>query len=146
MNVKMFQNKSKRNYSRPLVQSTVVLTFSYELTRMDKNNSKYRKRDSGNADHFLKSWNKKNYSHKRKCHGTKKRECDENIKTDLQLQNVIDKNNRPDTEGSTEIISSSTATASNSKTIDIECNCKCSSIFTNIDMSILGDVFMLLSC
>ena len=113
---------------------------------MNKNNSKYRKRDSGNADHFLKSWNKKHYSHKHKCHWTNKRECDENNKTDLQVQNVIDKNNRQDTEGSTKIISSSTATASNSKTIDIECNCTCSSIFTNIDMSILADVFMLLSC
>ena len=50
----------------------------------------------------------------------KKRECDVNNKTDLQVQNVVDKNNLLDTEVSTDIMSSSAATASNSKIIGIE--------------------------
>ena len=51
---------------------------------MDKNNSKYRKRASGNAT-------EKNYSHKQKYNGKNKRKCDVNNKTDLQVQNVVDK-------------------------------------------------------
>ena len=78
---------------------------------MDENNSKYRKRDSGNAGRCARSSSKKNYSHKRKHHGKKKRECDVNSKTDLQVQNVIDKSSLQDNEGSTEIISSSIGTA-----------------------------------
>ena len=50
---------------------------------MDKNNSKYRKRNSGNAGRCPESGSKKNYSHERKCHGKKKREYDVNSKTDL---------------------------------------------------------------
>ena len=61
------------------------------MTRMDKNNSKYRKRDSGNAGCCTKSSGKKNYSHKQKYHGNNKRKCDVNNKTDLQVQNVVDK-------------------------------------------------------
>ena len=87
---------------------------------MDKNNSKYSKRDRVNAGRCTKSGSKKNYSHKLKCHGNKKRECGVNNKTHLQVQNVVDKNNLQDTEVSTEIILSSTATASNSKIFDIE--------------------------
>ena len=63
---------------------------------MDESNSKYRKRDSGNAGRCRKSRSKKNYSHKRKYYGNK-RECDANNKTDLQVQNVVDKNNLQDT-------------------------------------------------
>ena len=40
----------------------------------------------------------------------REKEYDENKKTDLQLQNVVDKHTEPDAEVSTEIISSSTAT------------------------------------
>ena len=87
---------------------------------MDENNSKYRKRDSGNAGRCTKSRSKKNYSHKRKYHGKKKRECDENNKIDLLVQNVVNNNNLQDTEVSTEIISSSTATAGSSRIIDID--------------------------
>ena len=47
---------------------------------------------------YTKSRSKKNYSHKRKYHGEKHRECDENSKTDLQVQNVVNKNNLRDTE------------------------------------------------
>ena len=50
----------------------------------------------------------------------KKRKCDVNNKTDLQVQNVVDKNNLLDTEVSTDIMSSSSAAASNSKIIGIE--------------------------
>ena len=60
---------------------------------MDENNSKYRKRDSGNGSRCTKSGSKKNYSHKRKYYGKKKRGCDENSKTDLRVQNVVNKNN-----------------------------------------------------
>ena len=76
-------------------------------------------------------------------------------KTDLQMQNSVDKNNLQDTEGSTEIISSSTATACNSKIIDIDMDLRASLSFSVtaltseyqlIDMSILTDIFMLLSC
>ena len=87
---------------------------------MDENNSKYRKRDSGNAGRCTESRSKKNYFRKRKCHGRNKRECDENSKTDLQLQNLVNQNNLQDTEVSTEVISSSTATARSSKIINIE--------------------------
>ena len=87
---------------------------------MNENNSKYRKRDNRNAGRCAKSRSKKNYFHKQKYHGKKKRECDENSKTDLQVQNVVTKNNLEDTEVSTEVISSSTVTACSSKTIDIE--------------------------
>ena len=80
-----------------------------------------------------------------------------NNKIDLQLQNVIDKNNLQDTVVSTEIISSSTATASKSKIIDIERDPPASlsvsvtesspiSGYRLIDMLILADVVMLLSC
>ena len=86
---------------------------------MDENNSKYRKRDSGNAGRCTKSRSRKNYSSKRK-YGKKKRKCDENSKTDLLVQNVVNNNNPQDTEVSTEIISSSTATACSSKIIDPE--------------------------
>ena len=82
---------------------------------MDENNSKYRKRDSGNAGRCTKSRSRKNCSSKRK-YGKKK--CDENSKTDLLVQNVVN-NNPQDTEVSTEIISSSTATACSSKIIDM---------------------------
>ena len=50
----------------------------------------------------------------------REKEYDENKKTDLQLQNVVDKHTEQDTEVSTEIISSSTATACSSKIIDPE--------------------------
>ena len=124
---------------------------------MDENNSKHRKRDSDNADRCTKSRSKKNYSHKWKYHGKNKRECDVNNKIDLQVQNVIDKNNLQDTVVSTEIISSSTATASKSKIIDIERDQPASlsvsvtesspiSGYRLIDMLILADVVMLLSC
>ena len=83
---------------------------------MDENNSKYRKRDSGNAGRCTKSRSRKNCSSKRK-YGKKK--CDENSKTDLLVQNVVNNNNPQDTEVSTEIISSSTATACSSKIIDM---------------------------
>ena len=49
----------------------------------------------------------------------REKEYDENKKTDLQLQNVVDKHTEQDTEVSTEIISS-TATACSSKIIDLE--------------------------
>ena len=125
---------------------------------MDENNSKYRKRDSSNAGRCTKSRSKKNYSDKRKYHGKKKRECDENNKTDLQVQNVDGKNNLQDTEVSTEIILLSTATACSSKIIDMEMDPPVSlsvsvttvsspiSGYWLIDMSILADLFMLLSC
>ena len=61
---------------------------------MDENDSKYRKSDSSNAGRCAKSRSKKNYFDKRKYHGKKKRECDENNKTDLHVQNVVDKNNK----------------------------------------------------
>ena len=35
-------------------------------------------RDNGSAGCYTKSLSKNNYSHKRKYHGKKKRECDEN--------------------------------------------------------------------
>ena len=56
---------------------------------MYENNSKHRKRDSGHADRCTKSRSNKNYSHKPKYHGKKKREYDENNKTNLQVQNVV---------------------------------------------------------
>ena len=119
---------------------------------MNENNSKYRKRDNGNADRCAKSRSKKNYFHKQKYHGKKKRECDENSKTDLQVQNVVNKNNLQDTEVSTEVISSSTAAACSSKTIDIEIDPPASfsvpatasspiSGYRLIGTSILADVF-----
>ena len=85
------------------------------------------------------------------------REGDVNNKTDLQVQNVVDKTNLQDTEVSTDIMSPSTATASNSKIIDTEMDPP-SSLFVRvttssriseyqlIDMSILANVFMPLSC
>ena len=66
----------------------------------------YGKRDSTNAGRCTKSGSEKNYSHKRKYHGKKKRECDENNKTDVQVQNVVKKNNLQDTGLSSEILSS----------------------------------------
>ena len=87
---------------------------------MDENNSKCRKRDSGNAGRCTKSRSKKSLKRIKRYHWKKKRECDENSKTDLQMQNVVTKNNLEDTEVSTEVISSSTVTACSSKTIDIE--------------------------
>ena len=78
--------------------------FSHNLTRTDENNSNYRKQDSSNAGLFTKFVIKKNYSHKRKYHGMKKRECDVNNKTNMQVQNVVDKNNLEDTEVSAEIL------------------------------------------
>ena len=63
-----------------------------------------RKRENGNAGRCTKSRSKKNYSHKREYHGKQKRECDVNNKTNLQVQNVVDKNNLEDTEVSTEIV------------------------------------------
>ena len=124
---------------------------------MDENNSKYRKGDSGNAGRCTKSRSKKNYTHKRKYHGKKKRECDENSKTDLQVQDVVNKNNLQDTEVSAEVISSSKATACSLKIIGTETNPPASlslptttsspiSGYRLIDMSILADVFMLSSC
>ena len=97
----------------------------------------------------------KKYSHKRKYHRKKKRECDENNKTDLQVQNVVDKNNLQDIEVSPDIISSSTALACRSKIIDIEMDPPASlslpatasspiSGYRLIDMLILADVLMLL--
>ena len=71
---------------------------------MDENKSKYRKKDSRNAGRCTKSRSKKNYSHKRKYHGKKQREYDENSKADLQVQNAVNKNNLQDTEISTEVI------------------------------------------
>ena len=73
------------------------------------------------------------------------------------MQNVVDKDNLQNTEVSTKIIPSSTATATNSKIIDIEMDPPASlsvsvtassliSGYRFIDMSILADVFMLLSC
>ena len=38
------------------------------------------------------------------ANGKQKKECDKNNKTNLQVQNVVDKNNLQDTEVSTEII------------------------------------------
>ena len=58
---------------------------------MDENNLKYRKRDSGNAGRCTKSRSKKNYFHKQKCHGKEKKECDENNKNDLEVQNTFNK-------------------------------------------------------
>ena len=117
----------------------------------------YGKRDSTNASRCTKSGSEKNYSHKRKYHGKKKRECDENNKTDVQAQNVVKKNNLQDTGLSTEILSSSLATVCSSKIIDIEMDPSASlslpvtasspiSGYRLIDMSVLADVFMLLSC
>ena len=62
--------------------------MSDQLTTVDENDSKYRKRDSGNAGRCARSSSKKNYSHKRKHHG-KKKECDVNNKTDLQGEDAI---------------------------------------------------------
>ena len=70
------------------------------------------------------------------------------------MQNVVDKNNLQDTEVSTDIMSPTTATASNSKIIDIEMDPPASSVTASsrisgyqlIDMSILANAFMLLSC
>ena len=73
---------------------------------MNENNWKYRKKDSGNAGRCTKSRSKIHYPHKWKHHGKKKRKCDVNNKTDLQVQNVVNKNSLQDTEMSTEIISS----------------------------------------
>ena len=87
---------------------------------MDANNSKHRKRDSGNAGRCTESRSKKNYFRKLKYHVKKKRECDENSKADLQLQNLVNKNKLQDTEVSTEVISSSTAIACSSNIINIE--------------------------
>ena len=99
-----------------------------------------------------------NYSHKQKYHGKKKKESYENYKTDLQVQNVVNKNNLQDTEVSTEIISTSTATTCSSKIIDIEIDPPTSlwSVprtasspileYWLTDISIVADVFMLLSC
>ena len=85
-----------------------------------------------------------------KYHGKKKRECGENSKTDLQVQNVvINKNNLQDTEVSIEVILSPTATATacSSKIIDIEVDPPASlSVLTTASFSILADVIMLLSC
>ena len=83
--------------------------------------------------------------------------CDENNKTDLQLQNVVNKNNLQDAEVSTEIISSPTAATCSSKIIDIQMDPPASlsapttasspiSGCLLIDTSILAAVFMLLSC
>ena len=60
---------------------------------------------------------------------------------------MLDKNNLQVTEISTEIISAA-ATASNSKIIDIEMEPASSPIsgYQLIDMSILADAFILLSC
>ena len=60
---------------------------------MDKNNSKYIKKDSDNADRCANTRRKNNCHLKQKYHGKKQRECYVNIKTDLQLQNVDNKNN-----------------------------------------------------
>ena len=117
----------------------------------------YGKRDNTNAGRCTKSGSKKNNSHKRKYHGKKKRECDENNKTDVQAQNVVKKNNLQDTGLSTEILSSSLATVCSSKIIDIEMDPSASlslpvtasspiSGYRLIDMSVLADAFMLLSC
>ena len=99
-----------------------------------------------------KSRSKKNYSHKRKYHGKTKRECDENNKTDLQVHNFVNKNNFQDTEVSTKITSLSTATACSSKIIETEIDPSVPTTASSqisgyrlINMSILADVFILLS-
>ena len=120
---------------------------------MDENNSQYRKRESGNAGRCTKSRSEKNYSHKRTYGRKNKRECDENNKTDLQVQNVVNKNSLQGTEVSTEIIPSSTAAACSSKIIDIKMDAPASlSIPTTasspipgyrlIDMSILAVIVL----
>ena len=83
--------------------------------------------------------------------------CDENNKTDLQVQNVVNKNNLQDTEVSTEIISSPTAATCSSKSIDIQMDPPPSlsapttasspiSGYQLINITISADVFILLSC
>ena len=73
----------------------------------------------------------------------------------MQIQNVDNKNNLKDTDLSTEIIPSSTATVCSAKIIDIEMDpptplfvptTASSPISRLINMSVLADVFMLLSC
>lgn len=87
---------------------------------MDENNSKNRKRYSGDARRCTKVRSKDNYSQKQKYHEKKNRECDDNNKTVHQVQNVVDKNNLQDTEASTETISSLATTACTLKLIHIE--------------------------
>ena len=70
------------------MQSAVVVIIGLQLTRMNENSSKYRRKSRDNTGRRTKSRSKKNYSHKR-YHGKQKRECDKNNKTDLQVQNVV---------------------------------------------------------
>lgn len=94
---------------------------------MNTNNSKYRKRDSGNAGRCTKSRSKKNYCKKRKSHGKNKKRKGDNDPP----QPVVDKNIQNITETPLSISAAeTTTTAFDSKIIEIDPTASTSALST----------------
>lgn len=119
---------------------------------MENNNLNYRKRESGNAGRCKKARSKKRYAKKRKFHGKRKSD------TETTVENVV--KTVTDTPPNEEVLPKPVETASSSKIVDIDLTTPLPnstsqpsvlssappSGYRLIDMSILADVFALLSC
>jgi len=120
---------------------------------MDENNSKQRKRDSGNAGRCTKARSKKNYSKKRKFHGKRTVTTKPVVATDDQtVEENIDQLTKEPSQPTVADIPP-VITASSSKIIDIDTPPTVSSSTSSsisgyrlIDVSILANVFNSLSC